>query len=135
MQGGVRYRFSHLLVMCIYAVLAGHSVAVEIAYYVELNFDYFRELLQIEKVQIRAAHWNIEMQHWILDMQLNEDHQTARKDDAVTNGLILRRLCMMLKKWDKELSEKPMKRFLMANEHDPERIERFLFQDVAHKKA
>lgn len=47
---GVRYRFSHLLLMCIYAVLAGHSVAVEIAYYVELNFDYFKELLEIEKI-------------------------------------------------------------------------------------
>lgn len=47
---GVRYPFSHLLLMCIYAVLAGHSAAMEIAYYVELNFDYFRELLKIEKV-------------------------------------------------------------------------------------
>ena len=85
--------------------------------------------------QIRAAHWNIEMQHWILDMQLNEDHQTARKDDAVTNGSILRRFCMMLKKRDKELSEKPMKRFLMANEHDPNRIERLLFKDVVQEEA
>lgn len=47
---GVRYHFSHLFLMCIYAVLVGHSVAVEIAYYVELNFDYFRELLKIERI-------------------------------------------------------------------------------------
>ena len=47
---GVRYRFSHLLLMCIYAVLAGHSEAIEIAYYVELNFEYFRGLLEIESV-------------------------------------------------------------------------------------
>lgn len=47
---GVRYRFSHLLLMSIYAVLAGHSAAMEIAYYVELNFAYFRELLKIEKI-------------------------------------------------------------------------------------
>lgn len=85
--------------------------------------------------QIHAAHWNIEMQHWILDMQLREDLQTARKDDAVTNGSILRRFCMVLKKQDKELSEKPMKRFLMANEHAPNRIERLLFQNVAQTKA
>ena len=45
---GVRYRFSDLLLMCIYAVLAGHSDAVEIAYYVEINFKYFKELLGIE---------------------------------------------------------------------------------------
>lgn len=80
--------------------------------------------------KIQAAHWNIEMQHWILDIHLREDHQTARRDDAVTNGAILRWLCMTVKKQDAELSEKPMKRFLMANEHDPKRIERLLFRDV-----
>ena len=31
-------------------VLAGHSAAIEIAYYVELNFAYFRTLLNIEKI-------------------------------------------------------------------------------------
>lgn len=85
--------------------------------------------------KIRAGHWNIEMQHWILDMQLREDQQTARRDDAVTNGSILRRFCMALKKQDTELSEKPMKRFLMANEHDPKRIEKLLFGNVAQKTA
>lgn len=85
--------------------------------------------------KIRAAHWNIEMQHWLLDIQLKEDQQTARKDDAVTNGSILRRFCMMLKKQDEELSAKPMKRFLMANEHDPNRIEKLLFKNVAQEVA
>lgn len=47
---GIRYRFSHLLLMCIYAVLAGHSVAVETAYYAELNFEYFKKLLGIKTV-------------------------------------------------------------------------------------
>lgn len=73
------------------------------------------------------------MQHWILDIQLKEDLQTARKDDAVTNGSILRRFCMMLKKQDEELATKPMKRFLMANEHDLKRIEKLLFKSVAQE--
>ena len=34
---GVRYKFAHLLLISIYAVLAGHSEATEIAYYAELN--------------------------------------------------------------------------------------------------
>lgn len=38
--------------------------------------------------------------------------------DAVTNGAILRRFCMMMKKQDGELSAKPMRRFLMVNDHD-----------------
>jgi len=83
--------------------------------------------------KIRAAHWNIEMQHWLLDIQLKEDVQTARKDNAVTNGSILRRFCLMIKKQDEELSEKPMKRFLMANEHNANRIEKLLFGNIAQK--
>lgn len=94
------------------------------------------EEITVEMMQkIRAAHWNIEIQHWLLDIQLKEDQQTARKDDAVTNGTILRRFCMMVKKQDEELSGKPMKRFLMANEHDPNRIERLLFKSVTQKEA
>ena len=84
--------------------------------------------------KIKAAHWNIEMQHWLLDIQLGEDRKTARRNDAVTNGSILRRFCMMMKKKDTELSEKPMKRFLMSNEHDARRIERLLFGNLAHSE-
>lgn len=94
------------------------------------------EAITVEVMQkIRAAHWNIEMQHWLLDIQLKEDQQTARRDDAVTNGSILRRFCMTMKKQDAELSAKPMKRFLMANEHDPNRIEKLLFKNVALEEA
>ena len=84
--------------------------------------------------KIKAAHWNIEMQHWLLDIQLGEDRKTARRNDAVTNGSILRRFCMMMKKKDAELSGKPMKRFLMSNEHDIRRIERLLFGNLAHSE-
>lgn len=42
---------------------------------------------------------------------------------------------MMVKKRDEELSEKPMKRFLMANEHDPNRIEKLLFKNMAIAKS
>ena len=84
--------------------------------------------------KIKAGHWNIEMQHWLLDIQLGEDRKTARRNDAVTNGSILRRFCMMMKKKDGELSGKPMKRFLMSNEHDIMRIERLLFGDLAQSE-
>ena len=80
--------------------------------------------------KIKTVHWNIEMQ----DIQLGEDRKTARRNDAVTNGSILRRFCMMMKKKDAELSEKPMKRFLMSNEHDVRRIERLLFGNLAHSE-
>ena len=47
---GVRYKFAHLLLISIYAVLAGHSEATEIAYYAELNREYFREVLGMEEM-------------------------------------------------------------------------------------
>lgn len=47
---GIRYRFADLLLLCIYAVLAGHSEPTEIEYYVELNFAYFHERIQLERV-------------------------------------------------------------------------------------
>lgn len=92
------------------------------------------EEMSVENLlKIKAAHWNIEMQHWLLDVQLREDGKTARKDNAVTNGSILRRLCLMVRKHDEKLSGKPLKRFLMANEHDIKRIEELLFGRVAYE--
>lgn len=86
------------------------------------------ETLEIENlVKIRQGHWNIEMQHWLLDVQLKEDQKTARKEGAMTNSAVLRRFCLMMKKYDEKYSDKPMKRFIMANEHDISRIEKLLF--------
>ena len=87
------------------------------------------EELDIENlVKIRQGHWNIEMQHWLLDVQLKEDQKTARKEGAMTSGAVLRRFCLMMKKYDEQYSDKPMKRFIMANEHDIHRIEKLLFE-------
>lgn len=47
---GVRYRFADLLLISIYAVLAGHSEGSDIAFYAELNFEYFKERTQIQRV-------------------------------------------------------------------------------------
>ena len=87
------------------------------------------ETLGIEDlVKIRQGHWNIEMQHWLLDVQLKEDQKTARKERAMTNSAVLRRFCLMMKKYDEKYADKPMKRFIMANEHDISRIEKLLFE-------
>lgn len=82
-------------------------------------------------LQLKQAYWNIEMQHWLLDMQLMEDRKTAKKGNAVTNGAILRRFCLMVRKHDEKLSSKPLNRFLMSNNHDIKRIECLLFEKMA----
>jgi len=47
---GVRYPLKDLLLMAVYAILAGHSEATEIEFYVELNFQYFKDLIQLKDV-------------------------------------------------------------------------------------
>ena len=42
---GIRYKLSDLLLMLVYAALCGHSEGSEIAFYVELNEEYFRDLI------------------------------------------------------------------------------------------
>ena len=79
-------------------------------------------------MKIKKAHWNIEMQHWLLDMQLREDCMTANKGNSMLNASILRRFCMQMRKQDAEYASKPMKRFIMANAHDINRIEKLLFE-------
>lgn len=64
----------------------------------------------------------------IVHVQLREDQKTARKEGAMTSSAVLRRFCMMMKKYDEKYSDKPMKRFIMANEHDISRIEKMLFE-------
>ena len=44
-------------------------------------------------------------------MQLNEDEKTARKDQAMINGAVLRRFCLMMKQQDKKYTKKSMKQF------------------------
>lgn len=47
---GIRYRFSDLLLMCIYSVLADYSKPVEVQMYVSLNFDYFHTKIGLKNV-------------------------------------------------------------------------------------
>ena len=40
---GIRYKYAHVLLICIYAILCGHSEATELEYYAELNEEYSRD--------------------------------------------------------------------------------------------
>lgn len=79
-------------------------------------------------LKIKRSHWNIEAQHWVLDVQLKEDGKTARKGNAVPTAATLRRFCLAVRKHDIEYSGKPAKRFFMANNHDIARIGKLLFE-------
>ena len=88
------------------------------------------EEMSVENMQsIKLSHWNIEMQHWILDVQLNEDRDTARKENAIKNNTILRRFCMNIKNRVEEYKKLTITRFNMTNMHSIEKLTEMLFKE------
>lgn len=47
---GIRYKLNDILLIMIYAILAGYGHPVEIYDYIDLNFDYFNKLIGLKKV-------------------------------------------------------------------------------------
>ncbi len=45
---GVRYKYSDLLLMCIYVVLAGYSKPFQVQTYIRVNYDYFHAKIGLE---------------------------------------------------------------------------------------
>ena len=90
--------------------------------------------LSVEQLlEIKLSHWNIESQHWLLDVVLQEDLQTERKGNSVSNSAVLRRFCLQLRSFEPEMEKKPLSRFLMRNEAYVEKIEELLFGKVISK--
>lgn len=103
----------------------------------ETTFNQMKLITDMEEIgvedllQIRMGQWKLEMQHYLLDVQLREDGKTARKDNARINSAMLRRFCLKVRSYDEKLCGKPLNRFLMSNEHDIYRIEELLFDRAA----
>ena len=92
------------------------------------------EGVSAENIQsIKLSHWNIEAQHWILDVQLNEDLNTARRDNSIENASAIKKFCLWIKKQDKEIDQSKInvKRFAYKNAMNIERISKLLFMDIA----
>ena len=90
------------------------------------------ETISIENLQnIKLSHWGIEANHWLLDVQLNEDRLTSREDNATVNASILKRFCIRIKKQATDFKDKPLKRMLVSGCIYPEKISKILFIDIA----
>lgn len=48
-------------------------------------------------LKIKTSHWNIESSHWLLDVQFNEDHVTARLGNASSNLSVLSKFALAVK--------------------------------------
>ena len=80
-------------------------------------------------LEIKRSHWNIEMQHWLLDVYYNEDRSTARRGDSVSNLSAIKRFAMRIKKQKEMFSKLSLNRFFMYCNNDPENISKLLFSE------
>ena len=75
------------------------------------------------------AHWSIEnQQHWVLDVQFDEDANRSRKDYRATNLAVMRRMALNLLRRDPEDKRSMVKRKMRACFNDAERT-KILFGD------
>lgn len=89
--------------------------------------------ITVESLQtIKSSHWNIEMQHWILDVELNEDRFTNRKDNAVINNSMLKRFIMRIKNSEEAYKGHTMKGFFYKNSRDLDFLSKILFGKQAN---
>jgi len=77
--------------------------------------------------RIKLSHWNIEAQHWILDVQLNEDRCNSRKNNAIINNSILKRFSMKIKKYYTKFEKLSLNRFHLFNGHSMDNVLNTLF--------
>ncbi len=88
------------------------------------------EEMSVDNMQtIKLSHWNIEMQHWVLDVQLNEDKDTSRKENAIKNNTILKRFCMNVKNRIEKYRNLTITKFCMTNMHSIENLTEMLFKE------
>lgn len=81
-----------------------------------------------DMLQIRRSHWNVEMEHWKLDVILKEDLSTQRKNNSISNLSALKRFAMRIKKQRKEYDKVSLNLFGMAMANNPKTIEKVLFE-------
>lgn len=90
------------------------------------------ETISIENLQnTKISHWNIEANHWLLDVQLNEDRLTTRNGSSTVNASILKKFCIRIKKQSSDFKDRPLKRMLVSGCINPEKISKILFIDIA----
>ena len=76
--------------------------------------------------KIVEGHWHIEMNHWLLDIQLREDSMTSKKGYSMEFGAMLRRLAMSLWKHNPAYPKQNFREFTIYNQANLKYIEKVL---------
>ena len=80
---------------------------------------------------ITRNHWKIECSlHWRLDVILNEDHSTNKKDNSINNLAIIRKIVFNLARLDSSMGNLTLKKKLTRYAFDFKNIENLLFNVI-----
>lgn len=96
-------------------ITKGNETTEETAYYITS----LRKNVQQFAIGVRS-HWGVESMHWMLDVVLNEDRRTVRKDNGPQNLAVLKRMALNIIRADQsfEKATGPRKRFRACHDGD-----------------
>lgn len=87
------------------------------------------ELSPKELTEITRKHWSIENNlHWVLDMYFKEDLSTNRKENAVHNFSLIRKICYNLIKLDDSVKRKEINKRMMYYNYNLDNLKRLIFE-------
>lgn len=96
------------------------------------NYYILSQQFNIDKfISITREHWNIECSlHWRLDVILDEDHSTSKKDNSIDNLAIIRKIVFNLARLDNSMGNLTLKKKLTRYLHDFHNIENLIFNVI-----
>ncbi len=93
------------------------------------NYYILSQQFSTEKFKIiTREHWNIECSlHWRLDVILDEDHSTNKKDNSIDNLSIIRKIVFNLARLDSSMGNLTLKKKMTRYALDFTNIENLIF--------
>jgi predicted transposase YbfD/YdcC len=97
LKGAAKWKGLHSIVMVVATRITAKKTTIKIRYYISSLPSNAEHLLNIAR-----RHWSIENElHWVLDVQMKEDHCRVRKGHAPENLAVLRHIALSLLKQEK----------------------------------
>lgn len=102
------------------------KVSITKNYYIlsqQFSNEKFRDIVR--------EHWNIECSlHWRLNVILDEDHSTNKKDNSIDNLAIIRKIVFNLARLDSSMESLTLKKKLTRYSFDFSNIENLIFNII-----
>lgn len=96
------------------------------------NYYILSEKFNIDRfINVTREHWNIECSlHWRLDVILDEDHSTNKKDNSIDNLAIIRKIVFNLARLDNSMGNLTLKKKMTRYAFDFHNIENLIFNVI-----